>query len=576
MSTLLKLNIPSWPRWRALPKIMSKRELRLFFALVAVFAVSSIWLSVNYYLNNSVLVPAYGGQYREALIGYPQYINPVLAETNEADRDLSALVFSGLMKYDANGLLKPDIAESYEISDGGKTYLFKLRKDVFWHDGRQLMADDIIFTINIFQNSEYKSPLAANWRGVKAEKIDDFTVKFSLGNTFAPFLENLTAGILPKHIWENIPANTFPISDYNLNPIGSGPYKFSKIEKDKIKNVFTQIEFKANEKYYLGRPFIKTIVFKFYNSEDESIKALSNNEVDGISYLSPQNKNKISSQNTNIYSLRIPRYVAAFLNQNRNKALADINVRRALAYATDKKQIINEVLNDEANPVDTPILRDILGIDNFTKTYEFSPEKAKKELAEWKDENGDGILEKKILKTDKEPANLEITISTSDWAELSKIAEILKSQWEKVGIKVNLDIQKVSDLTQKTIKPREFDALLFGEILYMDPDPFSFWHSSQKKDPGLNLAMYDSPQADKLLEDARQTLDYMERIKKYDAFQQIIADDVPAVFLFSPHYLYAVDNFVRGIETKNIATPARRFSEIEKWYLKTDREFKKK
>lgn len=559
-----------------MPIIINRRELRLFFVLITVFIISSIWLSANYYYQNSVLVPAYGGQYREALIGSPQYINPVLAETNEVDRDLSALIFSGLIKYDNNGLLKPDIAESYEISDGGKTYIFKLKKDVFWHDGKQLTADDIIFTINIFQNPDYKSSLAANWRGVKAEKIDDFAVRFSLGNTFAPFLENLTAGILPKHIWENIPANTFQISDHNLSPIGSGPYKFSKIEKDNIKNVFTQIEFKANEKYYLGKPFIKTIVFKFYNSEDESIKALGDNEVDGISYLSPQNKNKISSPNANIYSLKIPRYVAAFLNQNKNKALADINVRKALAYATDKKQIIGEVLASEADPVDTPILRDILGMDNFTKIYEYSIEKAKKELADWKDEDNDGILEKKIAKTDKEPTKLEITISTSDWTELVKITEILKSQWEKAGFKVNLDIQKVGDLTQKTIKPREFDVLLFGEILYMDPDPFSFWHSSQKKDPGLNLAMYDNPQADKLLEDARQTLDYIERIKKYDAFQQIIAEDAPAIFLFSPHYLYVVDNFIHGIETKNIATPARRFSKIEKWYIKTDREFKNK
>lgn len=578
MSILQKFNIPSWSRWRALPSILNKRERLILPILTAIFIAGSVWLALNYYYQNSAIVPAYGGQYKEALIGSPQYINPILAEANEVDRDLSILIFSGLMKYDNAGVLKPDIAESYEIADGGKSYIFRIRKDVFWHDGPQLATDDVIFTINTLQNPEYKSPLAANWRGVKAEKIDDFTVKFSLGNAFSPFLENLTIGILPKHIWENIAANGFQISDYNLKPIGSGPYKFSKIEKNSLKNTINFIELKTDEKYYSGRPFIKTLVFKFYNSESESIEALTSGEVDGISYLSPQNKDKISSVETNIYNFRIPRYVAVFLNQNKSKALSDINVRKALAYGTDKKQIINDTLKGEADIVDTPILRDM--IPEMTgnagaETYEFSLEKAKAQLAEWKDADGDGILEKKILKTDKESTKLEITISTSDWTELAKIAEILKSQWEKIGIKVNLDIQKVGDLTQKTIKPREFDALLFGEILYMDPDPFSFWHSSQKKDPGLNLAMYDNPQADKLLEDARQTLDFKERVKKYDAFQQIVANDAPAVFLFSPHYLYAVDNFVKGIETKNIATPARRFSDIEKWYIKTDREFKK-
>lgn len=577
MSILQKFNIPSWSRWRALPSILNKRERLILPILTAIFIAGSVWLALNYYYQNSAIVPAYGGQYREALIGSPQYINPILAEANEVDRDLSVLIFSGLMKYDNAGVLKPDIAESYEIADGGKSYIFRIRKDVFWHDGPQLAADDVIFTINTLQNPEYKSPLAANWRGVKAEKIDDFTVKFSLGNAFSPFLENLTIGILPKHIWENIAATGFQISDYNLKPIGSGPYKFSKIEKNSLKNTINFVELKTEEKYYSGRPFIKTLVFKFYNSENESIEALANGEVDGISYLSPQNKDKISSVETNIYNFRIPRYVAAFLNQNKSKALSDINVRKALGYGTDKKQIINDSLKGEADIVDTPILRDMIPEmtgDAGAKTYEFSLEKAKAQLAEWKDADSDGILERKILKMDKEPTKLEITISTSDWTELAKIAEILKSQWEKIGIKVNLDIQKVGDLTQKTIKPREFDALLFGEILYMDPDPFSFWHSSQKKDPGLNLAMYDNPQADKLLEDARQTLDFKERVKKYDAFQQIVTDDAPAVFLFSPHYLYAVDNFVKGIETKNIATPARRFSGIEKWYIKTDREFK--
>lgn len=575
MSTLTKFNIPSWPRWRALPGTFNRNERLRLIIFFAIFLISSFWLAGNYYFKNSVLVPDYGGTYREALIGSPQYINPILAETNEVDRDISTLVFSGLVKYDNKGFLKPDIAEKYEIQDGGKNYIFNIRKNIFWHDGKQLSADDIIFTINIIQNPDYKSPLASNWRGVKAEKIDDFTVKFSLNNVFSPFLENLTVGILPKHIWENITPETFQISDHNLNPIGSGPYKSLKIEKDKIKtNIITKAELTANNNYYFGKPFIKTISFGFYNSENEAIKALNSGEVDGISYLSPQNKEKISETSINIYNLKIPRYVAAFLNQNKNMAISDIKVRRALAYATDKKQIISEVLKGEADIVDTPILREILGIENFTKVYDFSLEKAKAELSEWKDENGDGILEKKISKTDREPTKLEITISTSDWAELVKIADILKTQWEKIGVKVNLDIQKIGDLTQKTIKPREFDILLFGEILYMDPDPFSFWHSSQKKDPGLNLAMYDNPQADKLLEDARQTHDYKERIKKYDAFQQIITEDIPAIFLFSPHYLYAASSSVRGIEVKNIATPARRFSEIEKWYIKTDRKLK--
>lgn len=577
MSTFLQKNIPSWPRWRALLKVLSHKERILASILLIVFAISSLGLLLGYYLRNSILLPNYGGQYREALIGSPQYINPLFAETNEADRDLSVLVFSGLIKYDSNGLLKNDIAENYEILDSGKTYLFYIRKDVFWHDDKQLTADDIVFTILAFQNPEYKSPMALNWRGVKVEKVDDFTVRFSLNNVFAPFLENLTVGILPKHIWENISPATLQISDYNLNPIGAGPYKLSKIVKDKEKtNIIKEIELVANDKYHFGRPFIGTVILKFYASEEEAIDSINNNQVDGISFLSPQNKSIISPvRNINVYQLKIPRYFAVFFNQNKSKALTDKKVRKALAYATDKKQIIDQVLLGEADIVDAPILKEILGIDTFTEIYEFSLDKARQELSDWKDSNGDGILDRKIVKTDKEYTKLEINLYTSDWTELAKIAELLKQQWEAIGgVKVNINIQNKNDLSQKIIRGREFEALLFGEILYMDPDPFSFWHSSQKKDPGLNLAMYDNLEIDKLLEQARQTLDYKERIKKYDAFQQVITEDVPAVFLFSPHYLYIVGNFVKGIEAKNIATPARRFSEIEKWHIKTQREFR--
>ena len=577
MSIFLKLNIPSWPRWRALSKVLALRERLILLLLVFIFILSSLCIFINYYYKNTVIVPAWGGQYKEALVGYPQYINPLFAETNEVDAALRVLIFSGLMKYNNTGLLEPDITEKYEILDSGKTYIFNIRKNVFWHNGKQLTADDVVFTINAFQNPEYKSPMALNWRGVNIEKIDDFSVKFSLNNAFAPFLENLTVGILPKHIWENIPPSTAQISDYNLSPIGTGPYKFLKIEKDSEKtNIVKKIDLKANENYYLGKPFIDIVTLKFYDSEEDTIKAFKDNEVDGISYLSPQNKDRISSiRETIVRELKIPRYFAIFFNQTKSRALTDKKVRRALAFATNKQQIIDEVLLGQADVVDTPILRGILGIENFTATYDFSLEKAKKELSEWKDSDKDGILDKKFSKIDKEPTKLEITLYTSDWVELVKIANLLKQQWEAVGgIKVNIAVENINNLTQKVIRPREFESLLFGEILYMDPDPFSFWHSSQKKDPGLNLAMYDSPDVDKLLEQARQTMNYNERIKKYDTFQQIITEDLPAIFLFSPHYLYAMSGLIRGVDIKNIASPARRFSNIEKWYIKTQRKTK--
>lgn len=578
MSSFLKNNIPSWSRWRLLPGILSLTERSVLVILVVTFVLSSLGLSINYYFKNSVIVPVFGGRYREALMGQPQYINPLLVESNEVDKGLNALIFSGLMKYDDNGVLKTDIAEKYTVLDSGKIYIFDIRKDVFWHDGGQLTADDIIFTINILQNTNYKNLLALNWRGVKTEKINDFSVRFSLNNVFAPFLENLTIGILPKHIWESVKPEALQVSEYNLNPIGTGPYKFAGIERNQEKTEIREISLKANEKYYFGRPFISNFALKFYISEDESIKAFNGGDVEGISFLSPKNKSKIySEKNSVIYQLKMPRYFAVFLNKNKNKALDDIKVRKALTYATDKKQIINQVLDGQADAVSGPILKEILRIDSADEVLDFSLEKAKKELSDWKDNDGDGILDKKFFKTDKEAVKLEINLYTSDSEELKNIAELLKNQWEAIGgIKINVHTSNINELSQKIIRPREFEALLFGEILYMDPDPFSFWHSSQREDPGLNLAMYGDSETDRLLEQARQTLDWRERMEKYDSFQKLIVDDAPAVFLFSPYYLFVAKDEIKGVNVKNIATSAERFANVSKWFIKTDRKLSNK
>lgn len=576
MLTFIKNNIPSWKRWRALPSVLNHRERIILVVLSTIFIFSFVSGLIYHYIEKSVSVPTYGGEYREAIIGFPQYINPVFAES-DVDNDLTALIFSGLMKYDENGSLHPDLAEKYEIQDGGKTYIFYIRQDIFWHDDKRFTADDVVFTINAFQSPDYKSPFSLNWRSIRVEKVDDFTVKFLLNNAFAPFLENLTVGILPKHIWSEISLASLHLSEYNLSPIGTGPYKFSDIKMGGEKSeAVSQIELTANDDYHFGKPFIDNFILKFYPTEEESIKAFNNLEVDGICYLQPQNKERLSGlKNAKIYRLKIPRYFAIFFNQNKSKALTDKNVRKALAYATDKDKIIAEVLMGEASVVHSPILKDVLGIDIFTQTYEFSLDKARSKLSGWSDSNNNGTLDKKILKTDKDPTELEITLYVSDLEELEKIAELLKNQWEAIGgVKVNIVVQDRKDLRQNTIKAREFDALLFGSLLYMDPDQFSYWHSSQKKDPGLNLSMYDSPEVDKLLEEARQTFDYKERIKKYDTFQQIIAEDVPAIFLFNPHYLYVVGDKVKGVDVAKIAISSKRFSGIEKWYIKTKRQMK--
>lgn len=564
----------------------------LFF--VAVGALVALPLASYYHFTKPA--PDYGGSVTEGLVGAPKHINPLLAQNNDADRDLSSLIYAGLVKYNGQGQIENDLAESYDVSADGLTYTFKLRDNLKWHDGQPLTADDVVFTILTAQNADYGSPQRIVWQGVEASNTDGRTVIFKLKNKYAQFLSNATLGILPKHIWENVKPANFGLSDFNLKPIGSGPYKFSKIRRDGSGNI-KSFELTAFEKYHGDKPFISKMIFKFYSSEDGLIDAYNNNEIDNLGFVSPQ---KFSSVRfigqLKILKLRLPRYFAVFFNQNRSKQLSDKNIRLALNYATDKNELLEKVLNGNGSIVDSPMLPSIIDIPKSVEGYEFNKEKAGQILDDngWKlpqtaetttaetqngqeDRNSDQRIREKAPPPPKnkkekpgEPIKLEIKLTTSDWPELVAVGNELKKQWKEIGVRVNFEILPLPEL-QQAIKDRDYEALLFGEVLALNPDPFSFWHSSQKRDPGLNLALYDNKDADKLLEDARQTLDRSTRLSKYDEFQKIVVKDAPVVFLYSPDYLYAQSAKIKGNDSHLIAVPSDRFNTISRWHIETKR-----
>lgn len=570
------LTVPGnkWPvrrQWACLPKILPSRQRWLVRGLILIILVSAGLLILDYCLSQSSLQPKIGGQYEEGILGQPRYINPVLAQTNDADRDLVQLVYSSLFKYDDQGNLIPDLVENYTIEEDGLTYNISLRKNVFWHDGEQLTANDVIFTIKTIQDVEYRSPLRNNWLNVEMEKIDNFALNFKIKNVYAPFLHNLTVGILPKHLWAGIPASNFPLAEYNLKPIGSGPYQFKKFSKDKNGKI-ESIELVRNENFYLQMPFIETITLEFYNSQDRLIEAYQKRQIDGISSISTSKLAELNN-NLDIHQINLPVYYAIFFNQTKSKALTDEAVRQALAQATNKKEIVDKVLKGKGIVVDSPLLPSCLGYSPETKIYDFNLEQAQNilEAADWLDKDNDNIREKEI---NDEETKLEITLLATNWPEIEETANLIKEQWEKIGAKINLEIIDSAVLQQDYLRPRQYEALLFGEILGADPDPFAFWHSSHRKDPGLNLALYQNKEVDKLLEEARQTLDQEKRAEKYAQFQKLLADDIPAIFLFSPTYLYPVNKKVKGISIEKLAIPSFRFSQVENWYIKTRRIWK--
>jgi len=409
------------------------------------------------------------------------------------------------------------------------------------------------------------------------EKVNDRTIKLKLKNKYAQFLNNATLGILPKHLWENVKPSLFSFSDLNTKPIGSGPYKFARLRKDAQGSIISY-ELERFDYYHESKSFIKKIAFNFYNSEDELVEAYNRNLVQGLGALSPEKlKNLKFSQKLSPKQLKLPRYFGAFFNQNQSKVLSDKNIRLSLNYGTNKKELLEKVLYQNGLIVNSPILKE-LGQEPLRQKYPFDREFAKQilENSGWKDADDDGFREKttkaknKSSEIEQSKEALVVKIKTSNWPELEKTAELLKSQWESLGFKVEIQTETLQEI-QQSIRERDYELILFGEVLSLDPDPYSFWHSSQKKDPGLNLALYDNKTADKILEESRQLLNSEERNKKYEDFEKIVLEDAPTVFLYSPYYLYLPSRKIMGNEMELLPMPSARFDSINKWYIETKR-----
>ena len=556
------------------PHILKSSEKRLFLLGLALVLLSGVTLLGRIYVKNTVVRPDTGETHIEGMLREPRSINPLFA-TTDGDRDISRLIFSRLLTYNGEGDIDLDLAESYEISKDGKTYTVYMRRDALFHDGEKVDADDVVFTVKAIQNPLYKSPLRANWQGVEVAKVDDYTVRFSLRSSYAPFIENLSVDVLPKHLWAQISPDQAPLHEQNLKPIGSGPYYFSRIKQAKDGSI-TSFELKRNSSYYRGGPYLERINFVFFDSEDDMLVAWQKGNIDGFGSF-PVFKTKDIRSGSQILPIAMPRIFGLFFNAKENPVLGDIKVRQAIASAVNKKGIAAAVPSSGAIAIDSVLPLRSLGFASNTTVHQFDPEKSRQllESAGWKDTDGDGIREKKVTakgKTNITP--LSFVLTTSDWPDLLNTAALIEKALREVGIEVIVEKKALSDLESTVIRPRKFEIMLFGQVYGYEPDPFAFWHSSQVKDPGLNVALYANKSADRILEDARHLPDPQARAAKYEELQKIITRDIPAVFLYSQVYLYAISDDLRGVDIKKISLPADRFNEAHEWYKDTKRVWK--
>jgi peptide/nickel transport system substrate-binding protein len=517
-------------------------------------------------------IPSSGGTLVEGIVGTPRFVNPVLAITR-ADHDMVELIYSGLVKLNTEGTLVPNLAKSITVSEDGRTYNIVLKQDIKFHNGDTLTARDVAYTIALIQNPDLKSPLRGNWDGVLVEELGEYELNIVLEEAYPPFIENLTVGILPRSLWDELPTEQLPFSQNNTQPIGTGPYMVDDVLRNKsgLINAYKLVASPFSEE----KPNIDTLVFNFYQNEDELLMALRGKKIAGTPSLTPEGLQQIDQDIYTIIQTPLPRTFSVFFNQNKSAALRDKAVREALNTAINRTELIDEVLAGRGIPINSPVPPGFNTVKSDGATQIFSTEdqsrieQAKTILRNGGWEESDlGFWQKEI---DEETVPLSITISTANTELFDKTVRFIETQWSELGVQVSVDQFEQTDLVQGVIRPRSFEALLFGNDISRSLDLYPFWHSSQKDDPGLNIARYTNIDADALLEKIRVETDDSKKSEMIAKFTTIIIEEIPAIFLYTPTFSYVLDTRVSTTAFNKLSQPSDRFANIAQWHMEADK-----
>jgi peptide/nickel transport system substrate-binding protein len=515
--------------------------------------------------------PVPGGVFIEALVGELIRLNPVLDFYNQPDRDVDRLLFSGLVRFSSTGLPQPDLAE-WAVTADATLYTITLREDAVWHDGEPVSSDDVIYTFSKLQDQDYPGPrdLYRLWRRINIIRLDERRVQFQLPEPFAPFLDYLTVGLLPDHLLRGVSAGDLINHPFNLNPIGTGPFRFDRFLLDD--GHIGGVSLVAFEDYYEGRPFLERVEFRIYPDAQSAYAAASIDEIHGISPVGIDIlPDVLESTDFNLHSIRLPTMNLVFLNmKNAEKTfLSEKDFRQALLLSINRQWIIDDALNGQGVVPTGPIAPSTWAHSEGLTPMPFDPEGAAKLLdgLGWELPIGAEQGDPEYLRiTDDETLNLELI--HADNPNQTKIAEMIKKAWEAVGIQVSLVSVEQTNILEMYLEPRNFEAVL-AELNLMrspDPDPYPFWHDSQAES-GQNYSGFTDRNISIWLEQARITPDFGRRASLYKSFQHRFQSQVPALLLFYPIYNYAVDAQVQGVTIGPISDPSDRFNHITSWHL---------
>lgn len=474
-------------------------------------------------------------------------INPILTTTYQDD-----FLFRGLMRFDKNCEPQPDIAESVDISEDKRTYTFKMKQDVKFHDGENMTADDVVFTIKSIMDPEVNSGRATEFQEVVAiEKVDDYTVKITLKQPFPPLLDKMTIGIVPEHAFEGQDINE---ADFNHNPIGAGPYKFVSWTTGES---LTMSRF---DDYFGKEPQIENVVFKFLPDYNTRAMQLESGELD-FTFIEPSQVEKIEAKDDlTTYVCKTADYRCVNYNFAKTDLFNDVKVRQALSYATNKEDIVKSIAHGYGYSAYSPLQANEYAIDTVEK-YSYNLAKAEALFAEagWT-KGADGILEK-----DGQKFSFTLTAPVTDEVRVN-MANALASEWKNIGVDVKVD---ALDWSAIDIFECEAFVLGFGSPFDADTDTYPMFVSTCNKAPFQNYGSYNNADVDAALNAARVAETEEGRKQEYAKFQEAFAQDPPYDMICYLDAIYAGNNRISGVSTERTLGHhgAGIFWNIEDWKI---------
>ncbi len=509
--------------------------------------------------------------FSEAIVGEPRFVNPLLA-TSQADRDLVALIYSGLTRLDNYGQPIPDLARSWDVSADGLTYTFHLRDDVTWHDGQPFTARDVDFTMSLLRAPDFPGPtdLAVFWRTVETYVIDDYTVRFVLTQPLSAFPEYAGIGILPAHLLAGIAPGRLATDSFNLAPVGTGQMQWISADDD---NRVVTVNLAPYQGYYdRGRRVqFEGMVLRFYLDSGQAFRALARQDPPTQAFgglTSGQLDAVLASPNLNVYSARLPATAMILFNQqapDRLPFFQQEEVRRALVAALDRTSLVSTSLPRQALVTESPLLPGTWAYSPDIQAVTYNPLLA----AQLLDQAG-WLLQGDTRSRDGVP--LAFTLLVANRPTDRQIGEFIAEQWRAVGIRTTLQTlppaEIITHLQTPTDQGHNFDAALIqlGQGRLADPDPYPFWHESQIGE-GQNYSGFVDRDISEALEVARKDPNGVRRAELYHSFQRWFVDKAAAVLLYNPVYHYAVSCQVQGVQVMLFVDPADRFRNLHEWRI---------